>query len=393
MGYSYVSGVAGTFKNSVSYMPKLLYFITEDWYFCSHRLPLARAAIKAGFEVVLLTNVQSHGELIKTEGIRVIPLDLQRRSTNPLRESKTLIQIIKVYRTERPDIVHHVAMKPVLYGSVAAFITNIPRVVNALAGMGYLFISESLKARMLRTGIKRLFHFFLNRKNSRLILQNSDDAGIFIKNGIVDDVRICLVRGSGVDTSRFVPSPETPQPIMVMLPARMLLDKGVEEFVDAAKILTKEGCLARFILVGNLDPENPAAISEQKLIQWRQERVVEWWGHCADMVGVLAQAHIVCLPSYREGLPKSLLEAASCAIPIVATDVPGCREIVREGINGFLVPARDSMALAIALRKLIDSKELREQMGANGRKIVLNEFSENKVVVDTMAVYQELLGQ
>jgi glycosyltransferase involved in cell wall biosynthesis len=374
-------------------MPKLLFFITEDWYFCSHRLPLARAAIKAGFEVALLANVQAHGDMIRSEGIRVIPLALQRRSLNPIREVKTLLQIVKAYRTERPDIVHHVAMKPVLYGSIAAFLTGLPRVVNALAGMGYLFISESLKARVLCACVKRLLWLFLNNRRSLLILQNPDDARMFTKFGIVEESRICLIRGSGVDTMLFVPTPEPPQPITVILPARMLLDKGVAEFVEAARILIKQGCKARFILVGGVDPENPAAIPEAQLNRWKQEKIVDWWGHCSDMPAVLAQTHIVCLPSYREGLPKALLEAAACGKPIVATDVPGCREIVVEGVNGFLVPARNGLALAGALRKLIDNNELRGQMGANGRKIVLNEFSEQRIVAETVAIYQGILTQ
>lgn len=373
--------------------PKLLFLITEDWYFYSHRLPLARAAIKAGFEVVLLANIQSHGDMIRSEGIRIIPLVLQRRSMNPFREMKTLLQVVRVYRAERPDIVHHVAMKPVLYGSIAAFLTDIPGRVNALAGMGYLFISQTLKARVLRLCIKKLFYFFLNRNNSRLILQNPDDAEMFVENGIVGEDRICLIRGSGVDTQKFVPTPDPPPPIKVILPARMLLDKGVVEFVNSARILTQKGCKACFILVGQCDSQNPAAITEEQLKLWQQEHVVEWCGHQSDMATVFSQAHIVCLPSYREGLPKSLLEAAACGRPIVATDVPGCREIVRQGINGFLVPAYDSLALAEALHKLIDNKELREQMGANGREIVLNEFSEEKVVAETLALYHDLLTQ
>lgn len=374
-------------------MPKLLYFITEDWYFCSHRLSLAQTAIKSGFDVVLLTNVKLHGDIIRSAGIKIIPLSLKRRSMNPIREMMTLLRIIKVYGVERPDIVHHVAMKPVLYGSMAAFFMGIPRVINVLAGMGHLFISESFKTRLLRLGITYLFKFFLNRKESRLILQNPDDAGMFLKYGLAEKELVRLIRGSGVDTAKFAPSIEPSPPITVMLPARMLIDKGVMEFVEAAIILNRQGRKARFILVGMCDPENPAAISEEKLRYWQQQKIVEWWGHQLDMPAVLTQSHIVCLPSYREGLPKSLLEAASCGKPIVATDVPGCREIVREGINGFLVPARNGFALAEALRKLIDNKDLRKQMGANGREIVLKDFSEEKIINETLAVYEELFAQ
>lgn len=374
-------------------MPKLMFFVTEDWYFCSHRLPLARAAINAGFEVTLLTNVQSHGDIISSEGIHIIPVVLHRRSINPLRELILLLQIFKIYHNERPDIVHHVAMKPVLYGSIAAFLLGIPRVVNALAGMGSLFISNSLKAKTLSALIKQFFKFFLNRNKSRLILQNPDDSLMFMQLGIVEEMRICLIRGSGVNVSVFLPTPEPPQPVTIILPARMLLDKGVSEFVQAAKMLINQGCLARFVLVGKCDPENPSAISEEQLNKWQQEQIIQWWGHCDDMSAVLTQAHIVCLPSYREGLPKVLLEAAACGKPIIATNVPGCREIVRDGINGLLVPAHESMALAVAMRKIIDSKELRNSMGAKGREIVLKEFTEEKVVAETLAIYRELLAE
>jgi len=372
-------------------MLKLLFFITEDWYFCSHRLSLAQAATKAGFEVVLLANIQYHGDMIRSEGIRTIPLPLQRRSMNLFRELKALLQIVKIYNVERPDIVHHVAMKPVLYGSIAAFLTGVPRVINALTGMCYLFISEKPKSRLLRECIKWLFWLFFNRKRSRLILQNADDADMFLKFGIVRKELICLIRGSGVNVATFVPTPEPKQPITVMLPARMLLDKGVVEFVEAARMLIKQGCMARFILVGMRDPENPAAISEEQLYLWQQEKIVEWWGHQSDMISVLSQSHIICLPSYREGLPKALLEAAACGRPIVATDVPGCREVVHEGVNGILVPARNEFALAKALRKLIDNKDLRKQMGAKGREIVQKCFSEEIVIKETLAVYAGLL--
>jgi glycosyltransferase involved in cell wall biosynthesis len=374
-------------------MSKLLFFIAEDWYFCSHRLPLAREAIKAGFDVTLLTHVTSHADVIRSAGIKLIPLAMKRSSINPILELAIIVQVIRSYRSVQPDIVHNVAMKPVLYGSIAALITGIPCVVNALAGMGYLFISETLKARILRTGVKRLFSFLLNRNKSRLILQNLDDAGLFVKNCIVEKERIRIIRGSGVDVSLFVPSAEPPLPVTVILPARMLEDKGVKEFVEAAEILGKEGIDARFVLVGASDTENPTAISEQQLRHWQQKGTVEWWGHRSDMPAVFEQAHIVCLPSYREGLPKVLLEAAASGRPIVTTDVPGCREVVKEGSNGLLVPVKDSNALAAALRKLIENKELRKQMGAKGREIVLNEFSEEKVVAETLAIYQEPLTQ
>lgn len=375
-------------------MPKLLFFITEDWYFCSHRLPLAREAIEAGFEVTLLTNVQSHGDLIRSAGVRVIPLDLKRSSLNPFRELTTIWRVIVAYRSIRPDIVHHVAMKPVLYGSIAALIARIPYVVNALAGMGYLFISQNLKARMLRGWIKQVFGFILGRNGSRLILQNPDDRNLLVSNGIVKEDKISLIKGAGVNLNLFKPTIEPDGIITVVLASRMLWDKGVGEFVKASAMLKAQGVSARFVLVGSPDLENPRSIPEITLLEWHKSNVIEWWGKREDMPEVFAKTHIICLPTtYGEGIPKVLIEAAACGRPIVTTDAPGCREIVRDRVNGFLVPARNAVALAAALRKLINDRELREEMGAKGRQIVMEEFSEEKVVAETMAVYRELLAR
>ena len=372
---------------------KILYLVTEDWYFWSHRLPLAQEAKRRGYEVLVATRVDQHGERMREQGFRIIPLNLQRRSTNIWKELAAIIEIVSIYRREKPDIVHHVAMKPVLYGSIAAVVVGIPCVINAIAGMGYLFISKDFKAYMLRTWISCLFRFLFRQNKTYLIFQNSEDMETFVRSGIVRKDRVCLIRGSGVDVAMFSPAPEPLEPVVVVLPARMLYDKGVAEFVDAARILLRKNYRSRCILVGDRDPENPAVVSQEQIQQWQEERVVEFWGHQADMPAVLAKSHIVCLPSYREGLPKALLEAASCGKPIVATDVPGCREIVREGINGFLVPPRNSTALAEALIKLIANKELRLQMGSRGREIVLRDFTEQKVVAETLALYQRILAE
>jgi len=371
--------------------PKLLYLVTEDWYFCSHRMPIAREAQKQGYEVVVATRVYQHGGQITAEGFKLIPLQLQRRSTNPLNELAAIIQLLGIYRREKPDIVHHVAMKPVLYGSLAALLIGVPHVVNALAGMGYVFISGQLKAQLLRPAIRAVFKLLLNRDSSRLILQNQDDRDMFTRSCLVSDELIRLIRGSGVDTDMYHPLPEPSGAPLVVLASRMLWDKGVGEFVEAAKLLLMRGVDARFVLVGDTDPHNPAAISTEQLAAWHADGVVEWWGQRDDMPAVLMMSHIVCLPSYREGLPKVLLEAASCGRPIVTTDTNGCREVVRHGENGFLVPVKSTVDLADALQLFIANPDLRQQMGARGRKMVLAEFAVEKVVSETLAVYEELL--
>ena len=371
-------------------MAKLLFLVTEDWYFCSHRLPLARAAQAAGYEVVVATRVGRHGETIAAEGFKLVPIGLRRSGRNPLRELFAIAEIAVIYRRERPDIAHHVALKPVLYGTLAARMARVPAVVNALAGMGFVFSSMSFQARLLRPLVVGALRLLLGAGNSLLILQNPDDRRMLVDNGVADEKRTRLIRGSGVDIGSFVPAPEAGGTPVVMLPSRMLRDKGVMEFVAAARLLRANGAKARFVLVGDSDGENPAAIPDFQLEAWNQSGVVEWWGRREDMPEVLAQAHIVCLPSYREGLPKVLLEAAACGRALVATDVPGCREIVMDGDNGLLVPPRDVPALAAAIGRLLDAPGLRTKMGERGRELVERNFSVETVVRQTLAVYREL---
>lgn len=372
----------------MSRRPKLLYFVTEDWYFCSHRLPLAIAAKEAGYDVTVLTRVQAHGESIKAAGLNLVPFEISRKSVNPLTEIVTLARLVAAYRRIAPDLVHHVAVKPVIYGAIAARLTRVPGVVNALVGLGWIFTSTSLLAGLVRRVVEKAMPFLLNR--GAVIVQNPSNAAVLLALG-VDKDRIRLIRGSGVDTATFRPGPEPEGTPVVLLPARMLWAKGVGEFVDAAVRVRASGIDARFVLVGQPDPGNPSTVSQEQLQEWQRERRVEWWGYHADMPKVFRQAHIVCLPSYYgEGVPMSLLEAASTALPIVTTDVAGCREVVKDGDNGFLVPVRDGAALADALVRLLRDSELRKRMGARGRKRAVSEFDVSSVVSATLAIYQEI---
>lgn len=374
-------------------MKKLLFFVTEDWYFCSHRLPLALAAKEAGYDVSVITHVCSHGEVISASGLGLIPLDLSRRGVNPFRELKVIAQLISIYRSERPDIVHHVALKPVLYGSLASRIAKVPYVINAMAGLGLLFSSKTLKAKVVRPFFISLFRFLLNRKGMRVILQNPDDRDFMHSSGILKQPDIALIRGSGVDVCEYKAKRES-EPVvipLVILASRLLWDKGVAEFVDAANRLKQQGVCARFALVGEGDAQNPRSIDQQQLEIWRQQGVVEIWGKRDDMPDVFAQSHIVCLPSfYGEGVPKVLIEAAACEKPIVTTDTAGCREIVHNGVNGIHVPVRDSLAVATALKKLIESPDLRKAMGEKGRELVESEFSLDRVNRETLALYEQV---
>ncbi len=370
--------------------PVILYLVTEDWYFWSHRLPIARAARDAGWDVLVAARAGNHGTRIEREGFRLIPIKMRRRSLAPWREIATVAELIGIYRRERPDLVHQVAMKPVLYGSFAALVAGVPAVVNALAGMGYVFTSSAVKARLLRPLIKKAFRWLLNRANARLILQNSDDVAA-MSAGTVAAERIVLIRGSGVDTTAFAPAPEpegTPVAVMV---SRMLWDKGVGELVEAARLLKERKAPVEVVLVGPPDPENPASISESQLREWEASGEVAWWGERSDIAQIWAKSHIAVLPSHREGLPKSLLEAAACGRPMVATDVSGCREVVRPGETGLLVPPRDPESLADALERLAADPELRRRMGSAARELVERELSQEAVVEQTMALYRELL--
>lgn len=371
--------------------PLIIFVVTEDWYFVSHRLSLARAAIAEGYEVAVATRVQKHGAEIERAGVRLIPIRMNRRSRNPFAELAATLELARIYRQWRPALVHHVAIKPVLYGSLAAWLSGVPAVVNAIAGLGYLFVSGSRKTALLRGAVKQAFRLLFSRPKSRVIVQNPDDFAMLKEALRLPENTLCLIRGSGVDLEAFPAQPPAAGVPLVILPARMLWDKGVGEFVEAARRLRQQGCTARFMLVGDADDANPAAISHAQLQAWVDEGVVEWAGWCDDMAGVLAKSRVVCLPSYREGLPKALLEAAACARAIVATDVPGCREIVVHGRNGLLVQARSGEALVPALAQLIEDEDLCDRMGREGRRMVEGEFSMAAVARGTLALYRELL--
>lgn len=370
--------------------PKLLFLVTEDWYFCSHRLPPARAAKAAGYEIVIATRVNRHGGVIVEEGFKLLPIRLRRKSWNPFRELAAIVDIVRLYRSERPDVVHHVAFKPTLYGSIAARLTGVPAVVNALAGLGFVFSSTGLRAIVMRKCITTACRIVLDTEKSLLIVQNPEDAA-HVGRKMVAPHRVRLIRGSGVDIRRFSPTREPAGRPIVMLASRMLWDKGVAEFVEAAQRLRGGNGDARFVLVGDSDLENPKAIPVAQLQAWRDGEIIEWWGHCDDMPAALAQSSIVCLPTaYGEGVPKVLLEAAASGRCIIATDAPGCREIVRHGENGLLVPLRDAAALAKAIETLLQNPQLRGEMGRRGRALVEVEFSQELVAEQTLAVYREL---
>ena len=371
--------------------PKLLYFVSVDWYFVSHRLPLAVAAKEAGYDVTVVTQVLKDGATIRDAGLKLAPITIGRASLHPWHELKSVAELVGQYRRIAPDLVHNVAVKPVIYGSLAARAAHAKGVVNALMGLGWVFSSDSAKARTLRPLVTTALRSALSGANTRTIVQNADDAALLARRRLTRAENIRLIRGSGVDPKRYATEPPPPGAPLVVLPARLLIAKGVREFMQAAALLKAEGVAARFALVGKPDADNVAAVSRAEIDRFVASGDIEYWGWREDMPRVLSEASLVCLPTfYGEGLPKALLEAAASARAIVATDVPGCREIVRPGENGWLVPPRDVPALAAALREAIARPELCARYGAAGRRMVEREFSLDAVIGDTLAVYDEL---
>jgi glycosyltransferase involved in cell wall biosynthesis len=375
-------------------IPGILYLVTEDWYFCLHRLPIARAARDAGFRVLVATQVGEHGKVIEKEGFELLPMRWNRGSLNPAYAFSELRQILKLYKGYQPDLVHHVALKPSLLGSCAALIAGTKPVVNNLAGLGQAFSATGLSARMVRTGLLMAFRLLFARKGACTLVENSDDQAFLTgKVGLPED-SVALIRGIGVDEKRFLPheEPEQDEPVVTLV-SRLLWPKGVRELVDAGAILRERGIRVRIRLVGMPDPTSRVSVPEEQLRNWNAQGAVEWLGHRDDISEIWRDSTIGVLPSYyREGIPRSLLEAAACGRAIVTTDMPGCREIVRHGYNGLLVPPRDAAALADAIAELVTNPARRRQMAKAGRERVEQEFSEQRVVAQTLMLYQTLAG-
>ena len=371
---------------------KIVYLVSEDWYFCSHRLPLGIATREAGAEVVVATRVNDHREQIEAAGVRVAPIEMQRSGTKPFTDLTTIRQITELYSREQPDLVHHVALKPILYGGYAAKRAGVPAIVNAVAGMGFMFISNSLFARTARPLIVCAQRALMNRTNTRTILQNPDDVEMYTQRIGVSPDHLTIIPGVGVDINQFTVVPEPFAVPTAVCVSRMLRDKGIHELVAATRLLHAKGVELRVRLVGPTD-DNPASIPRATLAEWNREGVVEVVGPSEDIAGEYARAHIAVLPSYREGLPKSLLEAASCGRPMVATDVPGCREVCIHGETGLRVPARTIEPLADALERLILDPALRQRLGENARHRAETIFAEKIINAQTLALYEQMLAR
>ena len=364
---------------------KILLFANTDWYLYNYRLPLAHALRVRGDEVILLSPPGRYGEFLQKEGFRWQPFLLERKGMNPFAELATIFRLWQFLRREKPDLLHNFTIKPVLYGSLAARLAGVRRIVNAVPGLGIAFAEGQGLLRLIVTTLYRL-----SLGKTSVIFQNSDDLDVFVQNRLISIKQAHLIPGSGVDVDVFRPSPEPSGEPVVLLAGRLLRSKGIPEFVEAARRIRGDGIRARFVIVGEPYLDNPDSIQPQELVDWQKEGVIETWGWHDDMAEIIAQASIVCLPTtYKEGLPRLLVEAGACGRPVVTTDIPGCRMVVRNGENGQMIPPGDISALVASLKTLLDNPTLRQKMGARGREIVEQEFSVNTVIARTLDVYNQ----
>jgi glycosyltransferase involved in cell wall biosynthesis len=370
-------------------LKKILFIVSEDWYFVSHRLHLAIVAIDNGYEVGLLSRLSTHQDLINSFGIKTYDWPMERSSKNPFKELVSIYHVVKILQSFRPNLVHAVSIKPVIYSILSKLFYRMDGLILALAGLGFVFRSKKTSAKIIRLFITPIFRLMLINNNIRLVLQNKDDAKLLMNLKIANN-KIRIIRGAGVSTKDFFPNHESHLVPLVILPARMLWNKGVQDFVNCAKKFNTNEVKVRFALIGDPDLHNPESIAEAQLNEWVEQGFVEWWGRQDRMIKVYHMADIVCFPSYHEGLPKALLESASCEIPIVAYDVSGCREIVKDKVNGYLIPFKDENGLYDAVMKLLNNRSLSRQMGRNGREIVIENFTDSRIALETLKVWEEV---
>lgn len=374
---------------------KIVLFANTDWYLYNFRLSTAQQLRSLGADVVMVSPPGDFGARFADHGIPWRTLPMQRSSLNPLREAWVLRALARLLASEKPDLLHSFTAKCAVYGALAGRMAGVPAMVNAVAGMGYVFASESLKARVLRPMLGALMRGSLGHGNSRVILQNPDDADLFTELRLAPAEKIRVIRSSGVDITRFSPAPRAPstRPLCVLLAARLLREKGVGEFAEAALMLKRQGRRIDFLLAGTPDPGNPSSVQREEVEDWQRLGALRWLGHVEDMPALMRRVDVMALPSYyREGVPKSLIEGAASGLALVTTDLPGCREVVAEdGIDGLHVQPRSASSLAAALARLDDDRELLRRLGDRARQQALQHFDLRGVIRQTLEVYDELL--
>ncbi len=372
----------------------LLFVINVDWFFLSHRLPIALEAMRQGYQVHIATGLTDKLDELQRNGLLVHPLALDRSSAGLGNTLRTMVQLWQIFRSVRPDLVHLVTIKPVLLGGLVARLAGVKAVVAAVSGLGFVFVAKGVKASARCWLVGGLYRLALGHHNLKVIFQNPDDRASLARLAHLPDRKVVIVRGSGVDLTKYGLMPVPPGMPVVVLAARLLADKGVLEFVQAARLLKQRGCNARFVLVGTVDTANPTSFTDAEVSAWVPDGAVEWWGHRADMPQVLATAQVVVLPSYYgEGLPKVLIEAAACGRVVVTTDHPGCRDAIDPGVTGVLVPVRNVVALADAMEDLINDPLRCKVMGDAGRTLAEKAFDVRQVVAAHLQIYQELIDK
>ena len=369
---------------------KLLFVVNVDWFFISHRLPIALEAIKHGYEVHIATTITDKIDFLESSGLIVHPIHLHRSRSIVIHSE--FLEILSIIRSVSPDIVHLITIKPVLLGGIAARLVDVPAVVSAVSGLGFAFLSNGVVSLLRRIIISILYRLAFWHSNQKVIFQNVDDRALLSRLAKLSVDKSVVIHGSGVDLSIFTRQPLPDGVPIILLATRLLIDKGVREFVRAAELVNLSASRARFVLVGEIDPLNPASIQHIELDSWRERGLVELWGYRDDMYQVLSSATIVVLPSYREGLPKILIEAAACGRAVVTTDVPGCRDAIEDGVTGLLVPVRNAVAIANAVSALLDDPVNCERMGRTGRRRAEKLFDVKHVVAEHMGIYEELVS-
>ena len=374
---------------------KFVFYANTDWYLYNFRLSTALQLKEEGHEVVMLSPPGEFGDRFAGHGMRWVRLSMDRASLNPVREAGVLRDLTRVLREERPDLLHNFTVKCAIYGAIAARAAGVPAVVNAVAGMGYVFASDRMLARTLRPMVKLLMRGTLGGKQSRLILQNPDDADAFVRARLVPEHHIRVIRSSGVNLERFLPVVPVaePRPLRVLLAARLLWEKGIGEYIEAARMLRAQGRNIDFVIAGSPDPGNPRSVSREQVESWVGEGLVDWRGHVEDMPVLMRSMDVIALPSYyREGVPKSLIEAAACGLAVITTNLPGCREVVSEhGVDGLHVEPRCARSLAERIAQLDDDRPLVRRLGESARRKAMEHFDEQMVIRRTIEVYDELL--
>ncbi len=372
--------------------PRILYVVTEDWYFLSHRLPMARAAKDAGYEVHVATRLKDGTAAIEQQGFVPHALSWSRGSLSPLGSISAIVELRRLLRELKPDILHNVSLKPVLLGTTASLGLSATAVVNSVTGLGTLFIGEAGVSGLARKAVRFALSRLLRRRRSRTVVQNPDDRAFVIALGVAPET-VVLIPGSGVDTKLLTPLPEPPPPVTAAYVGRMLADKGVLTLIEAFSLLAKRGVALQLLLAGDCDKENPGSLAPEQLREFASLYGIQWLGHVADISEVWARAHFAVLASRREGLPKSLLEAAACGRAMVATDAPGCREIAIAGETALTVPVGDVGALADAMAKLAGDRDMRQRFAANARALVESKFSAEAIGRQTVALYDQLIAR